>query len=171
MVFATDVVAHTALHMSSLATATWGGTGNRTTTRSPPLKAEPGDNTLKGDVANDATNQGRSDSWPSRVPPRVIRTKISGGASGKWPFQQIEADILDPSSIAAAVVGSRAVVNAVSLYVERGEQTFERVHVKAATRPHRAMPAPRGSSRFRASARIRSPVLTTSAPGAAARRL
>lgn len=59
--------------------------------------------------------------------------KISGGASGKWPFQQIEADILDPSSIAAAVVGSRAVVNAVSLYVERGEQTFERVHVKAAT--------------------------------------
>ncbi|MBD9508829.1 complex I NDUFA9 subunit family protein [Ensifer sp. ENS10] len=59
--------------------------------------------------------------------------KISGGASGKWPSQQIEADILDPSSIAAAVVGSRAVVNAVSLYVERGEQTFERVHVKAAT--------------------------------------
>ncbi len=53
-------------------------------------------------------------------------------ASGKRPSQQIEADILDPSSIAAAVVGSRAVVNAVSLYVERGEQTFERVHVEAA---------------------------------------
>ncbi|MCW0000137.1 complex I NDUFA9 subunit family protein [Pararhizobium sp. YC-54] len=46
--------------------------------------------------------------------------------------QQIEADILDPSSIAAAVAGSRAVVNAVSLYVERGEETFERVHVEAA---------------------------------------
>ncbi|AFL51039.1 uncharacterized protein YbjT (DUF2867 family) [Sinorhizobium fredii] len=53
-------------------------------------------------------------------------------ASGKRPSQQIEADILDPSSIAAAVAGSRAVVNAVSLYVERGEQTFERVHVEAA---------------------------------------
>ncbi|CAN7576688.1 complex I NDUFA9 subunit family protein [Pararhizobium sp. LjRoot255] len=48
------------------------------------------------------------------------------------PFQQIEADILDPSSIAAAVAGSRAVVNAVSLYVERGKETFERVHVEAA---------------------------------------
>jgi len=48
------------------------------------------------------------------------------------PFQQIEADILDPSSIVAAVAGSRAVVNAVSLYVERGKETFERVHVEAA---------------------------------------
>lgn len=56
----------------------------------------------------------------------------SGSTSGKRPSQQIEADILDRSSITAAVVGSRAVVNAVSLYVERGEQTFERVHVKAA---------------------------------------
>jgi uncharacterized protein YbjT (DUF2867 family) len=53
-------------------------------------------------------------------------------ASGKRRAQQIEADILGPSSIAAAVGGSRAVVNAVSLYVERGEQTFERVHVEAA---------------------------------------
>ena len=99
--------------------------------------------------------------------------KISGGASGKWPFQQIEADILDPSSIAAAVVGSRAVVNAVSLYVERGEQTFERVHVKAATDLATASrdAGVESLSRFRASARIRSPVLTTSAPGAAARRL
>ncbi len=52
--------------------------------------------------------------------------------SGKRPSQQIEADILDSSSIAAAVAGSRAVVNAVSLYVERGKQTFERVHVEAA---------------------------------------
>jgi NADH dehydrogenase len=52
--------------------------------------------------------------------------------SGKRPSQQIEADILDSSSIAAAVAGSRAVVNAVSLYVECGKQTFERVHVEAA---------------------------------------
>ncbi|WP_051441022.1 YbjT (DUF2867 family protein) (plasmid) [Ensifer sp. WSM1721] len=53
-------------------------------------------------------------------------------ASGKRPFQPIEADILDRSSIAAALAGSRAAVNAVSLYVERGEQTFKRVHVEAA---------------------------------------
>ncbi|NLS07177.1 complex I NDUFA9 subunit family protein [Rhizobium sp. P32RR-XVIII] len=56
----------------------------------------------------------------------------SDNASGKKPSQQIEADILDSSSITAAVTGSRTVVNAVSLYVERGEQTFERVHVEAA---------------------------------------
>ncbi|RRH97204.1 complex I NDUFA9 subunit family protein [Mesorhizobium tamadayense] len=46
--------------------------------------------------------------------------------------QRIEADILNRSSIAAAVAGSRAVVNAVSLYVERAGQSFERVHVEAA---------------------------------------
>ncbi|MGF6178806.1 complex I NDUFA9 subunit family protein [Ensifer sp. 4252] len=53
-------------------------------------------------------------------------------ASDQRPSQQIEADILVPSSIVAAVAGSRAVVNAVSLYVERGKETFERVHVEAA---------------------------------------
>ncbi|MDK1374142.1 MULTISPECIES: complex I NDUFA9 subunit family protein [unclassified Sinorhizobium] len=53
-------------------------------------------------------------------------------ASGKGRIQQIEADILNASSIAAVVGGSRVVVNAVSLYVEHGEQTFERVHVQAA---------------------------------------
>lgn len=51
---------------------------------------------------------------------------------GKTP-ESIQADILDPPSIADAVAGSRAVVNAVSLYVERGEATFERVHVQAAS--------------------------------------
>ncbi|MCA1444256.1 complex I NDUFA9 subunit family protein [Ensifer sp. IC4062] len=59
------------------------------------------------------------------------KTKLDN-ASGKRPSQQVEADIMDPSSMAATVVGSRAVVNAVSLYVEHGEQTFERVHVEAA---------------------------------------
>ncbi|MBP2442766.1 complex I NDUFA9 subunit family protein [Rhizobium leguminosarum] len=58
--------------------------------------------------------------------------QLRGNASGKRRSRPIEADILDPSSIAAAVAGSRAVVNAVSLYVERDEQTFERVHVEAA---------------------------------------
>ena len=44
----------------------------------------------------------------------------------------VRADILDPASVALAVAGSHTVVNAVSLYVERGNLTFERVHVKAA---------------------------------------
>ncbi|MER9051482.1 complex I NDUFA9 subunit family protein [Mesorhizobium sp. M0923] len=46
--------------------------------------------------------------------------------------EAVEADILDASSIGSAITGSQAVVNAISLYVEQGVQTFERVHVKAA---------------------------------------
>ncbi|RWE55607.1 MAG: complex I NDUFA9 subunit family protein [Mesorhizobium sp.] len=46
--------------------------------------------------------------------------------------EAVEADILDASSIGSAIAGSQAIVNAVSLYVEQGAQTFERVHVKAA---------------------------------------
>ncbi|WP_425277768.1 hypothetical protein [Mesorhizobium metallidurans] len=44
----------------------------------------------------------------------------------------VEADILGASSIGSAVTGSYAIVNATSPYVERGDVTFERVHVKAA---------------------------------------
>ncbi|UXN66478.1 complex I NDUFA9 subunit family protein (plasmid) [Phyllobacterium sp. A18/5-2] len=64
----------------------------------------------------------------SRHPERV---------SGLFPadartLEAVRADILDPASVALAVAGSQTVVNAVSLYVERGNRTFERVHVKAA---------------------------------------
>lgn len=67
-----------------------------------------------------------------RAVSRHPSTNTLDNASDKKPSQQIEADILVPSSIVAAVAGSRAVVNAVSLYVERGKETFERVHVGAA---------------------------------------
>ncbi|CDX40821.1 NAD-dependent epimerase/dehydratase [Mesorhizobium plurifarium] len=53
------------------------------------------------------------------------------GSSSK-AIEAVQADILDASSVASAIAGSCAVVNAVSLYVEHGEQTFERVHVEAA---------------------------------------
>ena len=46
--------------------------------------------------------------------------------------EAVKADILDEAQVYAAIAGSYAVVNAVSLYVEHGEQTFDRVHVKAA---------------------------------------
>ena len=46
--------------------------------------------------------------------------------------EAIKADVLDAAQVSAAIAGSHAVVNAVSLYVEHGEQTFERVHVKGA---------------------------------------
>ena len=46
----------------------------------------------------------------------------------------VAADIRERSSIAAAVEGAFGVVNAVSLYVERGTDTFQAVHVAAADR-------------------------------------
>lgn len=48
--------------------------------------------------------------------------------------QSIEADIHDPASVAQALAGAYGVVNAVSLYVERGDATFHSVHVEAARR-------------------------------------
>lgn len=49
------------------------------------------------------------------------------GDCSDW-FQQTVTgtDFLDPYSVAAAVEGANVVVNAVSLYVEHGEQTFHR---------------------------------------------
>lgn len=48
--------------------------------------------------------------------------------------QPVAADIRERSSIAKAVEGAFGVVNAVSLYVERGTDTFPSVHVAAAER-------------------------------------
>src|SRR5262249_54075892 len=56
-------------------------------------------------------------------------------ASGIDPeIRPTKADIRDRQSIAAAVEGAFGVVNAVSLYVERGADTFQAVHVAAAER-------------------------------------
>lgn len=49
-------------------------------------------------------------------------------------LQSIGADIHDHRSIERALSGAHAVVNAVSLYVERGDETFQSVHVAAAER-------------------------------------
>jgi uncharacterized protein YbjT (DUF2867 family) len=46
----------------------------------------------------------------------------------------IQADVNDDRSVAAAIAGVEGVVNAVSLYAESGPQTFQSVHVEAATR-------------------------------------
>jgi len=46
----------------------------------------------------------------------------------------VEANVDDRHSVAEALAGSFAVVNAVSLYVESGERTFHSVHVEAAAR-------------------------------------
>jgi len=49
-------------------------------------------------------------------------------------LQSIEANIHDERSVADAVAGAYAVVNAVSLYVEHGRETFHSVHVESAQR-------------------------------------
>jgi uncharacterized protein YbjT (DUF2867 family) len=52
--------------------------------------------------------------------------------------EQIVADAHDERSVEAAVVGVDGVVNAISLYVEHGGDTFHSVHVEAAARIARA---------------------------------
>jgi len=49
-------------------------------------------------------------------------------------LQSVEANIHDERSVADALAGAYGVVNAVSLYVEHGQQTFHSVHVEAAQR-------------------------------------
>lgn len=49
-------------------------------------------------------------------------------------LQSVEANIHDDQSIARVVAGAYGVVNAVSLYVEHGKETFHSVHVEAARR-------------------------------------
>jgi uncharacterized protein YbjT (DUF2867 family) len=49
-------------------------------------------------------------------------------------IQSVEADIRDERSVADALAGAYGVINAVSLYLERGQETFHSVHVEAAQR-------------------------------------
>jgi len=66
----------------------------------------------------------------SRHPDRV--GKLFGVDDGR--LQPIAADVHDPKSVARACAGAHGAVNAVSLYVERGAETFRSVHVGAAER-------------------------------------
>ena len=49
-------------------------------------------------------------------------------------LQSVWADIHDERSVADALAGAYGVVNAVSLYVEHGQETFHSVHVESAQR-------------------------------------
>src|SRR5258708_2836436 len=49
-------------------------------------------------------------------------------------LQSVEANIHDERSVGAALTGAFGVVNAVSLYVEHGQETFHSVHVESAER-------------------------------------
>jgi NADH dehydrogenase len=64
-----------------------------------------------------------------RHPDRARRERRAAGLDR---VAVCRADVRDRASVAAAVAGADAVVNAVSAYVERGGVTFEAVHVEAA---------------------------------------
>jgi NADH dehydrogenase len=66
----------------------------------------------------------------SRHPGRGLSAFADDGSN----IESVQADINDDGSILAATRGAYAVVNAVSLYVERGKDTFRSVHVEAAGR-------------------------------------
>jgi uncharacterized protein YbjT (DUF2867 family) len=53
-------------------------------------------------------------------------------------IEQVTADAHDERAVAAAVAGADGVVNAISLYVEHGSNTFHSVHVEAAGKIARA---------------------------------
>jgi uncharacterized protein YbjT (DUF2867 family) len=53
----------------------------------------------------------------------------------------IATDITDADAVARAIEGADAVINAVSLYVERGARTFDAIHVKGAERIAKAVAA------------------------------
>src|SRR5690349_23793592 len=49
-------------------------------------------------------------------------------------LRPIDSDIRSGQSVADAIAGARGVVNAVSLYIENGKETFHAVHVEGAQR-------------------------------------
>ena len=61
-----------------------------------------------------------------------------GGRTEDDGIEQIAADAQDERSVAAAVAGADGVVNAISLYVQHGSDTFHSVHVEAAGKIARA---------------------------------
>ena len=68
-----------------------------------------------------------------RAASRHVARAARGPAQGET-FTVVKADILDHGQVAAAVSGASTVINAVSLYSERGDMTFKRIHVEAASR-------------------------------------
>ena len=72
---------------------------------------------------------------------RELPVRIASRHPDRWHRQfgpddpqlrSVQADIRDERSVADALAGAYAVVNAVSLYVEHGQETFHSVHVESA---------------------------------------
>ena len=82
--------------------------------------------------------------WPScRAPFARVRHQgaysLAASRAGEDDgIEQIAADAHDERSVEAAVAGADGVVNAISLYVEHGSDTFHSVHVETAAKIARA---------------------------------
>lgn len=80
----------------------------------------------------------------ARIARAVAERGISVRVAARHPphdgpkFEFVRADVLDPQSSQRAVAGAHGVVNAVSLYVERGPATFHTIHVTGAAALARA---------------------------------
>ena len=76
----------------------------------------------------------RSRGFPVRVASRHPDRGHRQFAPDDPQLQSVEADIHDERSVADTLAGAYGVVNAVSLYLERGQETFHSVHVESAQR-------------------------------------
>src|SRR5882762_3730369 len=76
----------------------------------------------------------RSRGFPVRIASRHPDRGRSQFGPDDPQLQSVEANIHDERSVADALAGAYGVVNAVSLYVERGTETFHSVHVESAQR-------------------------------------
>ncbi|WP_426526684.1 complex I NDUFA9 subunit family protein [Bradyrhizobium sp. McL0615] len=72
--------------------------------------------------------------FPVRIASRHPHRGHSQFGSDDPQLQLLEANIQDERSVADALAGAYGVVNAVSLYVEHGLETFHSVHVESARR-------------------------------------
>jgi uncharacterized protein YbjT (DUF2867 family) len=72
--------------------------------------------------------------FPVRIASRHPDRGYSQFGSDDPQLQFLEANVQDERSVADALDGAYAVVNAVSLYVQHGQETFHSVHVEAAER-------------------------------------
>jgi hypothetical protein len=97
-------------------------------------------------------------SWPPHCPP-LLDADLAVRVASRHPdialsllsrdvgIESVHTDVNNDGSVARALAGAWAVVNAVSLYVERGKCTFHSVHVDAAKRIAMLARQARGSSR------------------------
>ena len=74
----------------------------------------------------------RSSGFPVRIASRNPNRGRQLFGPDDPQLQSVGADIHDKRSVEDALSGAYGVVNAVSLYVERGQETFQSVHVEAA---------------------------------------